>query len=59
MAAADIEELLVRRGRLVFDAAPADKQFLDIRGGHNDGFLAAGEIYTNGIDRFITRALGR
>ncbi len=46
-------------GRLVFDAAPADKQFLDIRGGHNDGFLAAGQAYIDGIDSFITDALNQ
>ncbi len=46
-------------GRRVFDAAPADKQFLDIRGGHNDGFLVSGEAYIEGIERFIDRVLPR
>lgn len=40
-------------GRLVFDAAPTDKQFLDIRGGHNDGFLVTGRAYSDGLSRFI------
>ena len=40
-------------GRLVFDAAPADKQFLDIRGGHNDGFIVTGRAYTDGLSTFI------
>lgn len=31
--------------RLVFDAAPANKQFLEIRGGHNDGFIVTGRAY--------------
>ena len=46
-------------GRLVYDAAPADKQFLDIRGGHNDGFFVSGEVYTDGLNRFIGRSLAR
>jgi len=40
-------------GRLVFDAAPADKQFLDISGGHNDGFLVTGQAYVDGLSTFI------
>jgi fermentation-respiration switch protein FrsA (DUF1100 family) len=44
-------------GRLVFDAAPADKQFLELRGGHNDGFLASGQAYLDGLQRFIDRVL--
>ena len=44
-------------GRLVFDAAPADKQFLDMRGGHNDGFIATGQAYSDGLSRFIESAL--
>jgi fermentation-respiration switch protein FrsA (DUF1100 family) len=44
-------------GRRVFDAAPADKQFLDMRGGHNDGFIASGKAYSDGLWRFIDRSL--
>ena len=40
-------------GRLVFDAAAADKQFLDIRGGHNDGFIVTGQAYVDGLSAFI------
>ena len=40
-------------GRLVFDAAAADKQFLDIHGGHNDGFIVSGRAYTDGLSAFI------
>jgi fermentation-respiration switch protein FrsA (DUF1100 family) len=45
-------------GRLLFDAAPADKQFLDIRGGHNDGFIVSGQAYADGLSRFIGKSLG-
>lgn len=44
-------------GRLVFDAAPADKQFLDMRGGHNDGFIATGKAYSDGLSHFIESSL--
>ena len=40
-------------GRAVFDAAPADKRFLDILGGHNDGFLVTGRAYSDSLRRFI------
>ena len=46
-------------GRLVYEAAPADKRFLDIRGGHNDGFLASGRTYIDGVNGFITAVLNR
>ncbi len=44
-------------GRLVFDAASADKQFLDIRGGHNDGFIVTGRAYVDGLSLFIDSRL--
>ena len=44
-------------GRLVFDAAPAEKQFLDMRGEHNDGFIASGPAYRDGLKHFIDGAL--
>ena len=46
-------------GRAVFDAAPADKRFLDIAGGHNDGFLVSGQTYRKGLQAFIDHALHR
>jgi fermentation-respiration switch protein FrsA (DUF1100 family) len=49
----DDEIIPYAEGRLVFDAAPANKQFLDIRGGHNDGFLVTGKAYSDGLGRFI------
>ena len=45
-------------GRQIFDAAPADKEFLDIRGGHNDGFFVSGEAYIEGLNGFIGSSLG-
>jgi fermentation-respiration switch protein FrsA (DUF1100 family) len=44
-------------GRLVFDAAPDAKRFLDIRGGHNDGFFVTGQAYVDGLSTFIENSL--
>ena len=53
----DDEIISYAEGRLVFDAAPADKQFLDMRGGHNDGFIATGQVYSDRLSRFIESSL--
>ena len=42
-------------GRAVFDAAGEPKQFLQIRGGHNEGFWESGGDYTGGIADFLRR----
>ncbi len=44
-------------GRLIFEAAQGKKSFLDILGGHNDGFLVSGPSYINGVKDFIDSAL--
>ncbi len=46
-------------GMAVYDAAPADKRFLEIRGGHNDGFVVSGATYINGLKSFIDSSLSR
>ena len=46
-------------GRAVFEAAPANKTFVDMRGGHNDGFLVSGASYINSLNTFIDKNLGR
>jgi hypothetical protein len=53
-----LENIPYTEGRLVFDAALADKQFLDIRGGHNDGFLVSGRAYADELSTFIAQATG-
>ncbi len=40
-------------GREIFDAAAEPKQFLEMRGGHNDGFLVSGAAYVEGLRSFI------
>ncbi len=37
----------------LFDAATAKKEFIEISGNHLEGFMNSGDIYTEGIERFI------
>ena len=46
-------------GRALFASANEPKQFLEIRGGHNEGFQLSGKDYTDGIDEFLRDHLGR
>ncbi len=41
-------------GRQVYEAAAEPKQFLEIDGGHNDGFLVSAETYLQTIDSFLS-----
>ena len=45
----------LRHGERLFNAAKEPKEFFEIRGGHNDGFLVTGEEYRIRIDDFIRR----
>jgi len=40
-------------GREIFEAAPEPKQFLEMQGGHNDGFIVSGTSYIKGLKSFI------
>ena len=40
-------------GLEIFQAAPKTKQFLEMSGGHNDGFLVTGSAYVEGLRTFI------
>ncbi|NJD55333.1 MAG: alpha/beta hydrolase [Nitrospirae bacterium] len=51
----DDEVIPFEQGMRLFEKAGEPKEFLKIRGGHNEGFLMSGEQYTGGIDRFISR----
>jgi fermentation-respiration switch protein FrsA (DUF1100 family) len=50
---ADDEIVPVAHGRALFDAAPEPKRFLELRGGHNDGFLVSREVYLAGLSEFM------
>ncbi len=41
------------QGKRVYEAASEPKQFLEIQGGHNDGFLVSAEDYKRAIDGFL------
>ena len=41
-------------GRRLFETARQPKAFVEIRGGHNDGFAISEEIYHKGIEDFIS-----
>jgi fermentation-respiration switch protein FrsA (DUF1100 family) len=40
-------------GRALFDAATAPKRFIELTGGHNEGFLASQPRYQQGIAEFL------
>ncbi len=40
-------------GRELFEKAQAPKSFLELKGGHNDGFIISGRSYIDGIENFI------
>lgn len=44
-------------GRRLFDAARPPKQFLEIAGGHNEGFVFGRSDWTQQLDGFLRRAL--
>ena len=51
------------QGRRIFEAAGSngnfnEKTFLEIQGGHNSGFLESLNIYTDGLNSFITEYFG-
>jgi fermentation-respiration switch protein FrsA (DUF1100 family) len=43
-----------RQGVALYDAAPPPKAFVELRYGHNEGFILSGETYTKGVDTFLT-----
>ncbi|KPK39595.1 MAG: lysophospholipase [Gammaproteobacteria bacterium SG8_47] len=46
-------------GEGLYASAREPKDFLELRGGHNDGFLATGRRYVAGLDQFIRERVGR
>ncbi len=49
----DDEIVPYRHGQALFEAAHQPKQFLEISGSHNDGFLISSPIYEAGIRHFL------
>jgi fermentation-respiration switch protein FrsA (DUF1100 family) len=50
----DDEIIPFRQGEALFDAAPEPKAFVELRHGHNEGFILSGERYTGGLQVFLT-----
>lgn len=43
-------------GRNLYLAAPGSPEFLEIQGGHNNGFIISSEVYIPGLDNFLKRS---
>lgn len=55
----DDEIIPFENGKELFAQASEPKTFLQIRGGHNDGFIASGPLYYEGLEKFIRSCLGK
>lgn len=53
----DDEIIPYANGRKLFASANEPKTFLELRGGHNDGFVATGPAYYEGLNDFISAGL--
>jgi fermentation-respiration switch protein FrsA (DUF1100 family) len=53
----DDEIIPYANGERLFEAANEPKQFLQLRGGHNDGFMVSGKHYIQGLDGFLGNVL--
>ncbi len=49
----DDEIVPISHGRKLFQAAAEPKMFLEMRGGHNTGFLQSGSLYEEGLEQFF------
>ncbi len=53
----DDEIVPYNQGCDLFESASEPKEFLEIRGDHNMGFVLTGESYIRDLDKFITKSL--
>lgn len=53
----DDEIVPYEMGRTLYENAPVQRQFLELSGGHNDGFLVTGQRYMDGMQEFFNRVL--
>jgi fermentation-respiration switch protein FrsA (DUF1100 family) len=54
----DDEIIPFEMGRSIYAAVAREKLFLELRGGHNDGFWVSREIYVSALDGFVEGVLG-
>jgi uncharacterized protein len=50
----DDEVVPFKLGQQLYEKANAPKTFVELRYGHNEGFILSGETYTAGLDQFLT-----
>jgi fermentation-respiration switch protein FrsA (DUF1100 family) len=55
----DDEIIPYSHGQQLFAAAQEPKEFLKLRGGHNEGVFVSGKQYEAGLDAFITKYAGK
>ncbi len=53
----DDEIIPFMHGQRLFEHAHEPKYFLELRGGHNDGFLVTGQGYIDGLELFLSEHL--
>ncbi len=53
----DDEIVPIAQGRRIFERANEPKEFLQILGNHNGGFVLSGALYTNGLRDFLERVI--
>jgi alpha-beta hydrolase superfamily lysophospholipase len=53
----DDEIVPFEHGRRLFENAGQSKEFLQIKGSHNEGFLTSGNLYIEGLESFCRRCL--
>lgn len=51
----DDEIVPFEQGRVLYEKASQPKEFLLIKGGHNDGFLISGKTYSDGLMKFFEK----
>ena len=53
----DDEIVPFEHARSLFEAAHEPKRLVELRGGHNDGFIVSGQFYTDSLRRFLDKHL--
>jgi fermentation-respiration switch protein FrsA (DUF1100 family) len=53
----DDEMMPYRHGQRLFESANEPKEFLEISGSHNEGFIISGKRYEEGLNAFISKYL--
>ena len=53
----DDEMMPYRHGQRLFEVAKGPKEFLEISGSHNEGFITSGKRYEEGLNTFISEYL--